>query len=238
MPDTRPDLASTAAVAVTACPLLAAHLTALHPGLRTALLTSPASAPCATATACSCSATTTRPRPRPARARSPRPSTWAPTSTMRRCGPGRSSFGPARSSSCPTRTRSWSPYSSSTRARRHDHRRTSPAHPPHRPAPPQRDRHGEEDAAPFSSLERGRRPRPRPRRTEPFCGGRRGGYAAAGRPAPLRTARPAPGRPRASRLDDRVRMRVRKPRRYMTSAVVHLRLVQVRAILGGPVRET
>ncbi len=31
MPDTRPDLASAAAVAVTACPLLAAYLTALHP---------------------------------------------------------------------------------------------------------------------------------------------------------------------------------------------------------------
>ena len=44
MPDTRPDLTGVAAVVVTACPLLASHLTALHPrleawGLRTALLT-------------------------------------------------------------------------------------------------------------------------------------------------------------------------------------------------------
>ena len=47
MPETRPDLTGPAdcgAVVVTACPLLAAHLTALHPrleawGLRTALLT-------------------------------------------------------------------------------------------------------------------------------------------------------------------------------------------------------
>ncbi len=43
MRDTHPDLTgalgSSAAVVVTACPLLAAHLTALHPGLRTALLT-------------------------------------------------------------------------------------------------------------------------------------------------------------------------------------------------------
>ena len=39
MPETRPDRTAVAAVVVTACPLLAAHLTALHPGLRTALLT-------------------------------------------------------------------------------------------------------------------------------------------------------------------------------------------------------
>ena len=39
MPDTRPDVTGVAAVVVTACPLLASHLTALHPGLRTALLT-------------------------------------------------------------------------------------------------------------------------------------------------------------------------------------------------------
>lgn len=39
MPDTRPDLTGVRAVAVTACPLLAAHLTALHPAVTTALLT-------------------------------------------------------------------------------------------------------------------------------------------------------------------------------------------------------
>jgi len=42
MPETRPDLTGPAdcgAVVVTACPLLAAHVTALQPGLRTAQLT-------------------------------------------------------------------------------------------------------------------------------------------------------------------------------------------------------
>ncbi len=39
MPATRPDLTGVAAVVVTACPLLAAYLTALHPDLCTALLT-------------------------------------------------------------------------------------------------------------------------------------------------------------------------------------------------------
>ena len=39
MPDTRPNLAGVRAVAVTACPLLAAHLSALHPAVATALLT-------------------------------------------------------------------------------------------------------------------------------------------------------------------------------------------------------
>ena len=41
MPDTRPDLTGVdcAAFVVTVCPLLAAHVTALQPGLRTALLT-------------------------------------------------------------------------------------------------------------------------------------------------------------------------------------------------------
>ena len=41
MPDTRPDPTGgdCAAVVVTACPLLAAHVTALQPGLHTALLT-------------------------------------------------------------------------------------------------------------------------------------------------------------------------------------------------------
>lgn len=39
MPETRPDLPAVTAVAVTVCPLLAAHLVALHPGLRTGALT-------------------------------------------------------------------------------------------------------------------------------------------------------------------------------------------------------
>ena len=39
MPETRPDLTGVRAVAVTACPLLAAHLSALHPAVATALLT-------------------------------------------------------------------------------------------------------------------------------------------------------------------------------------------------------
>ena len=39
MPDTRPGLTGVRAVAVTTCPLLAAHLSALHPAVATALLT-------------------------------------------------------------------------------------------------------------------------------------------------------------------------------------------------------
>ena len=39
MPDTRPDLTGVRAVAVTTCPLLAAHLAELHPAVSTALLT-------------------------------------------------------------------------------------------------------------------------------------------------------------------------------------------------------
>ena len=39
MPDTRPDLTGVRAVAVTTCPLLAAHLAGLHPAVSTALLT-------------------------------------------------------------------------------------------------------------------------------------------------------------------------------------------------------
>ena len=39
MPETRPDLTAVRAVAFTTCPLLAAHLTALHPGVRTCQMT-------------------------------------------------------------------------------------------------------------------------------------------------------------------------------------------------------
>lgn len=39
MPDTRPDAADVRAVVVTACPLLAEHLTGLHTGVYSALLT-------------------------------------------------------------------------------------------------------------------------------------------------------------------------------------------------------
>ncbi len=39
MPDIRPDLTGVHAVALTCCPLLAAHLAGLHPGIRTGLLT-------------------------------------------------------------------------------------------------------------------------------------------------------------------------------------------------------
>lgn len=39
MPDIRPDLTGVRAVAVTTCPLLAAHLAELHPAVSTALLT-------------------------------------------------------------------------------------------------------------------------------------------------------------------------------------------------------
>ena len=39
MPATRPDLTDVAAVVLTTCPLLAGHLTDLHAGVRTALLT-------------------------------------------------------------------------------------------------------------------------------------------------------------------------------------------------------
>ncbi len=39
MPDARPDLTDVRVVAVTACPLLAEHLSDLHPGVRSVLLT-------------------------------------------------------------------------------------------------------------------------------------------------------------------------------------------------------
>jgi len=39
MPATQPDLTGVRAVAVTACPLLAEHLSGLHPGVRSVLLT-------------------------------------------------------------------------------------------------------------------------------------------------------------------------------------------------------
>ncbi len=90
MPDTRPDLTGVAALAVTACPLLAAHLTALHPGLRTAMLTCLAGI--ATLRDRDCRLLLSHHDPATAGAAGTSLVTttiyWAPTSTTPRCGPG------------------------------------------------------------------------------------------------------------------------------------------------------